>query len=42
MSGRAPKPVGEQGADEGDDRGVIEEDADDVGPAPDLLVQPFE
>jgi hypothetical protein len=33
---------GEQGADETDDGGAVGEDADDVGAAADLLVQPLE
>jgi hypothetical protein len=32
----------EHGADEADGRGLVGEDADDIGPAFDLLVQPFE
>src|SRR5207342_3219802 len=32
----------EDGADETDDRGAVGEDADDVGSAADLLVQPLE
>jgi hypothetical protein len=34
--------LGEQGADQADDRGAVGEDADDVGAAADLLVQPLE
>jgi hypothetical protein len=33
---------GEDGADEADDRGSVGEDADDVGAAADLLVEPLE
>jgi hypothetical protein len=33
---------GEHGADEADDRAAVEEDADDVGAAADLLVEPLE
>ena len=33
--------LGEDGADEADDRGPVGEDPDDVGAAADLLVQPF-
>ena len=33
---------GDDGADEADDGGAIGEDADDVGAAADLLVQPLE
>jgi hypothetical protein len=32
---------GEHGADQTDDRGAVGEDADDVGAAADLFVQPF-
>jgi hypothetical protein len=34
--------LGEHGADEADDRGAVGEDADDVGAATDLLVEPLE
>jgi hypothetical protein len=34
--------LGEQGADEADDRGSVGEDADDVGAAADLAVEPLE
>ena len=34
--------LGEDGADEPDDRAPIGEDADDVGASPDLLVEPLD
>jgi hypothetical protein len=33
--------LGEDGADEADDRGTVGEDADDVGAAADLPVEPL-
>jgi len=33
--------LGEDGADESDERTSVREDADDVGPAADLSVEPF-